>query len=194
MYAGLIRHRTLPPEKPLGLLFPLTVHAAVFTVDDSQGADENASAIDAPSSEPQEQSEKEVLQECSTTTTPPNNRGTKKKDVAITTAPSRALCRMVAEKYLSWDLQDQDFVIPDDNVLTNQEDEAGDRRGTEHPQGHGVGDDEAVEVRENTAAVGVALSRREKKLREALSRVQINDEASGECAHPTREDSSSRLR
>lgn len=101
---------------------------------------------------------------------------------------------MVAEKYLSWDLQNQDFVISDDKVKTDPEDEVGDRRGVEHPQRQGVGDDEALEARENTAAVGVALSRRENKLREALSSVQINDEASGIHCHPVREDSSSRFR
>ncbi|CAM9737544.1 unnamed protein product, partial [Ectocarpus sp. 8 AP-2014] len=80
--------------------------------------------------------------------------------------PGRATCREVCEKYLSWELEDDDFREPDD------------RGGLEGDAVEsGLGDTE--EQREEGVAVRAALMRRQAKLLAALRDMQTNDQAGG---------------
>lgn len=74
--------------------------------------------------------------------------------------PGRALCREVAEKYLSWEFYDSDFCVPDGVIAES-------------------GDDEETEEMEEEAAVRAALVRREAKLQAAMRGIEINDEPGG---------------
>lgn len=113
----------------------------------------------------------------------PNTQSTsnikRKKQIAPTTAPNRVLCRAVAEKYLSWDLQDRDFVLPDDFVGTYQAQEGGGALDGDRARGAGEDAGNSIEEHENILAVRAALTRRERKLSEALSGVHTNDEVGG---------------
>ncbi|CAM9380917.1 unnamed protein product, partial [Ectocarpus sp. 13 AM-2016] len=80
--------------------------------------------------------------------------------------PGRAICREVCEKYLSWELEDDDFFVLDERV-------GGEGDAVEN----GLGDTE--EQREEEVAVRAALMRRQAKLLAALRGMQTNDQAGG---------------
>lgn len=79
--------------------------------------------------------------------------------------PGRATCREVCEKYLSWELEDDDFRVPDERVGGGDAVEIG------------LGDTE--EQREEEVAVRAALMRRQAKLLAAMRGMQTNDQAGG---------------
>ncbi|CAM9154523.1 unnamed protein product [Ectocarpus sp. 4 AP-2014] len=80
--------------------------------------------------------------------------------------PGRATCREVCEKCLSWELEDDDFRVPDERV-------GGEGDAVES----GLGDTE--EQREEEVAVRAALMRRQAKLLAALRGMHTNDQAGG---------------
>ncbi|CBJ32832.1 Hypothetical leucine rich repeat protein [Ectocarpus siliculosus] len=80
--------------------------------------------------------------------------------------PGRATCREVCEKYLSWELEDDDFREPD---------ERGGLEGDAVESGLG----NTEKQREEEVAVRAALMRRQAKLLAALRDMQTNDQAGG---------------
>lgn len=134
----------------------------------------------------QQQGEEGLPSEPSTTTSITTTAASKynsknsKSQVVVLAPPSRAVCREVAEKYLSWEFQDRDFARSNDNRSIGVEEKGG-YKGVGVPGG-GVkesagAEDEAIEDLQDTAAVRAALFRREKKLIQAFRGVQTNDEA-----------------
>lgn len=111
------------------------------------------------------------------TTTEEDSAVRKPAAPAANTIPTRALCRQVAEKYLSWELRDEDFCVPDKPGDIRAKEDVGKNinRGVDGAGGEG----EAEKEVEETAAIRAALRRREMSLLEALRGVQTNDEAGG---------------
>lgn len=159
------------------------------SVDAGEFAVETTTTTATPASEAQQQRKEGTCHESTATTTShpslsqspitQSSNIKSKKRIAPTTAPNRALCRAVVEKYLGWDLQDQDFVLPDDGVQAGQAQEGLGNGGGDRLREAGGDEDNSIEERENAVALRAAFGRRERKLSEVLSGVQINDEAGG---------------